>query len=200
MKKDDKARVRVFFGEIEGDNESIRDGLRSIAQAVNRTFQPDTRIVKVLSVGGDLDQKLSDDIEQQIIEADLTDSDGSEGSVDAAAEKQKPKGSRSRRQLTYSFVKDLNLRPEGKPSLRDFYTEKKPTDQQQVLTVVVYYLHRIVEINSVSVNHVYTGLKALVELGVRVPGDIPQRLRDIATRKGWLDTSDADALKTTVGG
>lgn len=34
MKKDDKARVRVFFGEIEGDNESIRDGLRSIAQAL----------------------------------------------------------------------------------------------------------------------------------------------------------------------
>ena len=63
MKKDDKARVRVFFGEIEGDNESLRDGLRSIAQAVNRTFQSDTRIVKVLTVGGVSDQKLTDELE-----------------------------------------------------------------------------------------------------------------------------------------
>lgn len=38
MKKDDKAKVRVFFGEIEGDNATIRDGLRSIAEAVNKTW------------------------------------------------------------------------------------------------------------------------------------------------------------------
>lgn len=55
MKKSDKARVRVFFGEIEGDDVTIRDGLRSIAEAVNRTFQPDTRIVKVITAGGNAD-------------------------------------------------------------------------------------------------------------------------------------------------
>lgn len=47
MAKDNsKARVRVFFGEIEGDNETIRDGLRSIAAAVNKTFQSGPAVVR----------------------------------------------------------------------------------------------------------------------------------------------------------
>ena len=49
--KESRARVRVFFGEIEGDNETIRDGLRSIAAAVNKTFQQENVIVKVLPTG-----------------------------------------------------------------------------------------------------------------------------------------------------
>lgn len=201
MKKDDKARVRVFFGEIEGDNETIRDGLRSIAEAVNKTFQQETRVVRVITAGGNLDQKqLATELEQQIIEAELAGDEDSSSAGEPSVERQRGKASRAKKSPSYSFVKDLNLRPEGKPSLRQFYGEKKPSDQQQLLTVIVYYLYRILEIENVSVNHVYTGLKELTEVGVRVPNDIPQRLRDTSTRKGWLDTSDANALKTTVSG
>jgi hypothetical protein len=46
-KESSKARIRVFFGEIEGDNETVQEGLRSIASAVQKTFQMST-LVKVL--------------------------------------------------------------------------------------------------------------------------------------------------------
>lgn len=200
MKKNDKARVRVFFGEIEGDDATIRDGLRSIAEAVNRTFQPDTRIVKVITAGGNADPNLlAAEAEQEVIEADFAAVEAAD-SADSVSNGQKSKASRARKAPSYSLVKDLDLRPEGKPSLVQFYQEKKPGEQQQQLTVVLYYLYRTLEIESVSVNHVYTSLKELSSLGVRVPTDIAQVFRQIANRKGWVDSSDAKALKTTVGG
>jgi hypothetical protein len=199
MKKDDKARVRVFFGEIEGDNESIRDGLRSIAQAVNRTFQPETRVVKVITSGNGLNEKeIIADLEQQLADADLGDEEGTDDADDSGSEKQR-KASRPKKPPTYSFVKDLDLRPQGKTSLREFYENKKPSGHQQILTLVVYYLQHELDVKNISANHVYTGLKELTELGVRVP-NIPSGVRNISNRKGWLDTSDLNNLRMTVPG
>jgi len=200
MKKDDKARVRVFFGEIEGDNESIREGFRSIAQAVNRTFQPEIRIIKVLGAGNGVDQKLAEELQREVIDAELAENEGELEETIESSEKSKGRTNRQRKFPAYSFVNDLNLRPEGKPSLREFYEEKKPADNQQLLTVIVYYLHRVLGTESVSVNHVYTSLKGLSDLGVRVPPDIPNILRKTSNRKGWLDSSDSDNLRTTVPG
>ncbi len=203
MKKDDKARVRVFFGEIEGDNETIRDGLRSIAEAVNKTFQKETRVVRVLTAGSNLDQKqLTTELEQQIIEAEMSEEEHLFDSTESNGVKQKSKANRSKRSYSYSIVKDLDLRPDGKISLRQFYADKKPSDQQQMLTVIVYYLYRILGIDKITINYIYTGLRELADSGVsvRTPNDISQILRNIAKRKGWIDTSDANSLKTTIRG
>lgn len=196
-KKDDKAKVRVFFAEIEGDNETIRDGLRSIAEAVNRTFQPETRVVKVITSSSSVNQnQLPEEAEEQII--DIESQDAQESTSDE--EKPKSKPSRPKKSPSYSFIKDLNLRPSGKQSLRDFYAEKNPADQQQILTTVLHYLQHIIELDNVTVNHLYTALKDLSELGVRVPTNIAQRMRDISNRKNWVDSSKTDSLKMTTTG
>jgi hypothetical protein len=143
---------------------------------------------------------LTQELEQDFLDADLSENENDSDADADSSEKQKSKSTRPRKLPAYSFVKNLNLRPEGKASLRTFYEEKKPTDNQQLLTVVVYYLYRTLEIKGISVNHVYTSLKELTDQGVRVPPDIPNVLRKISNRKGWLDTSNADDLKTTVQG
>lgn len=199
MRKDEKgnrARVRVFFGEIEGDNETIRDGLRSIAAAVNRTFQLESTTVRVLTVGSDPDPKqLAAAVEQSLEETEV--SVGTPESESSEADSPRNKPTRNRKAPSYSFVKDLNLRPDGQVSLRQFYADKKPTDQQEKMTVVLYYLYHVLEIQNVTANHIYTGLK---EVDERVPKDIAQALRNISNRKGWVDSSDSDLLKTTVPG
>lgn len=196
--KDDKARVRVFFGEIEGDNDTIRDGLRSIAEAVNKTFQQETRVVRVLASSTDPNQKHLVDEFENIIDVEVE--NNSEQEDVRAVNIRKSKSSKSKKAPSYSFVKDLNLRPEGRKSLRDFYSEKKPNNQQEQMVVILYYLFRTIELQNITLNHMYTGMKDLTELGVRVPGDIGGVLRNTANRKGWLDSSDADSLKTTVSG
>jgi hypothetical protein len=74
MAKDsNKARVRVFFGEIEGDNESIREGLRSIAATLNKAFQTAPTIVQVLSAEKETNEKqLVEYVEEQLAEQPQT--------------------------------------------------------------------------------------------------------------------------------
>ena len=93
-----------------------------------------------------------------------------------------------------SPVKDLNLRPDGEKTLRDFYAEKSPESQTEQISVFVYYL-RIAKVPKITACHVYTCYK---DVGVRPPNNLPQIIRNTgSSKKGWLDCSDAEALKIT---
>lgn len=202
MKKEEKqgkARVRVFFGEIEGDNETVRDALRSIASAVNKTFQPEHTVIKTLTIGSDGNQKESiNSAEQDYTDIDISvEDDSSESSHESPPKSPIRSKSRSKKAPSYSLVKEMNLRPDNAESLRDFYNTKKPSEQQQKVTVILYYLHRILEVEQISSNHIYTGLKEVEE---RIPRNISQVLRNISSRKGWLDCGDSENLKMTVTG
>jgi hypothetical protein len=53
---------------------------------------------------------------------------------------------RSRKSATkksWSRAKDINFRPEGKPSLRDFAAEKDPASNHEKNVVAVYYLEEV---------------------------------------------------------
>lgn len=199
-KKDEKARVRVFFGEIEGDNETIRDGLRSIAQAVNRTFQPETRFIKVIGTGENADSKqITEDFEREIINAELS-AEHAAGDEDGDRVVQKAKPKAPRKSKRYDLINDLNLRPDGKQTFRDFYRLKQPSGNQEVVTVAVYYLQKIVGVSNISVNHVYTSIKELSDQGVRLPANIETTLSDIVRRKAWIESSDSNGWVVTVRG
>src|SRR5262249_52451568 len=98
---------------------------------------------------------------------------------------------------SYSMVKELDMRPVDKQSLKEFYAEKAPDDQQAQFVVIVYYLTRILGLTGIGTNHIYTALK---EVNVKVPANIAQIARNAASRKGWLDTADSEDLKVTTMG
>src|SRR5262249_40617064 len=126
-KESSRARVRVFFGEIEGDDQTIRDGLRSIAAAVDKTFQTTPRYPQLAS-NANTKQMAPPPQEQSIAPeqtAHETDFDSpNDGSANVG-------GRRSKKTPSYSFVRDLNLRPDGKKTLKELVQEKNPKDQQQ---------------------------------------------------------------------
>jgi hypothetical protein len=162
---------------------------------VRGSLQESTTI-RVLTVGSNLDDKqLAAAVDQGLKEAQASEDTLEPGPLEEDLPRTKP--GRTRKAPTYSFVKDLNLRPDGQASLRQFYADKKPTDQQEKMTVILYYLYRTLEMQNVTTNHIYTGLKEVEE---RVPKDIAQALRNISNREGWVDSSDSDSLKTTVSG
>jgi len=97
----------------------------------------------------------------------------------------------------YSRVKDLNFRPDGKTPLRDFWAEKAPTNNHERNLVIVRYLEDVLEIEKIEVGHVLAGYD---EVGVRSPAIPDNSLMVTASQKGWLDTSDMKAIRTTHGG
>lgn len=104
----------------------------------------------------------------------------------------KPKHSNELKLLT-----DLNLRPKGKTSLKDFASQYQIKIAEELTLVVVYYLKQILGIEKVSINHVFTSYK---ELNKKVPSTLKQVLTNHKNTKGWIDVTDWDEIKYTIQG
>ena len=97
----------------------------------------------------------------------------------------------------YTLCKDLNLYSEGdKPSLKDFMDGYNADSNMPRYLLCVYYLKEVKGIEKVGINEIYTCFK---NLNLKIP-NIEQGLRDTASRKGWLDTSDSEDLQIPVAG
>jgi hypothetical protein len=96
-----------------------------------------------------------------------------------------------------SFVKNLNLRPTGKKSLKVFIDEKRPKDNQERYAVIVYYFKKLFSIDKVGLDHIYTAFK---EIDKPVPNNIRGGITVTAARKGWIDTGDVEDIKLAIPG
>lgn len=97
---------------------------------------------------------------------------------------------------SYQIISSLNLRPSGKKSLEDFYTEHPAKSNFEYNLLFVYYLEKVLNEKSISINHLYTCYKGL---NLKVP-NIYQSIADTRKRKGWIDSSNMNDLKVcTVG-
>src|SRR5262245_13723839 len=114
------AKVRIFYAEVEGADHTIQDGLRTLGSALVRACQPQPlpRIVKALPAapakgkpdeaslfdhpGEAADQSGDDEVEAPF-------DNGQELSIQPTR-----KEARERKLPTYSVVKNLDLRPNGK--------------------------------------------------------------------------------------
>ena len=171
--------------KFDGDDATLQEGLRAISVAVGKTFQPRT-VVKHLP-----HDPANGEASEHLDEVDETED---EDAPEAPA--LSPSGKR-RKAPSMSIVKDLDLRPKDNKHLRDFFAEKQPKKQIEQITTIVYYLSRILKLDGITPHHVYTCLK---DVGKRVPNDLPQALRLVASRKGWVETSNADDIKITTSG
>lgn len=106
------------------------------------------------------------------------------------------KAAKPRRAESYEMVKDLVLTAEGgKPSLKEFYSEKKLASNYEHNVAFAYYLLKIIEKRPIGINHFYTCYK---EVNRKVPS-LSVSLSETSA-KGWLDTSNMDDIKITPRG
>ncbi|HKJ33081.1 MAG TPA: hypothetical protein VKA34_14690 [Balneolales bacterium] len=108
----------------------------------------------------------------------------------------KRKKSSSNSIKSYSLITDLNLVPNGNESLQDFFSKYNATNNFERNVVILYYLKRILNLDNIGINHIYTCYK---HLSLKVPL-LGQSLRDTKNRKGWIDTANSDNLKVAVAG
>ena len=110
------------------------------------------------------------------------------------------RGSKGRSALktNVSILKDLNLSPKGKKSFRDFEGEKEPKGHPEQCTVAVYYLQHELNISGITPSHIFTCYRDVRKW--RLPSDLVALLRVIASRKGWINTSNIADIKVTSHG
>ena len=125
--------------------------------------------------------------------------EGKKSSSEASKTRVKRKrgsNSKQKRKALPTIDKNLNLKPKGKKSFRDFCEDKKPTIIGHQHVASVHYLKNELGVSKVSINQVYTCFK---DMSWKLPADFRNSLHQ-AANKGWLDSGEGDDIKvTTVG-
>ena len=96
------------------------------------------------------------------------------------------------------IIKDLDLSGGGKkPRLKDFYAQYKPSTYFEKNLIFVYYLTHELGLSDIGVDHVFTCYR---EVPVRIPGALPQSLKDTSQRRGWIDTTSLSDITVATAG
>jgi hypothetical protein len=111
------------------------------------------------------------------------------------ARQRRPRKAASKR--AWSPVKEIDFRPAGKQSLRDFAEEKLPVSQHEKNLVCVHYLEEVLGLSSVGAGHV---LAAYEECGWKLPASPENSLQRTSCLKKWLETGDMQAIHVTLRG
>jgi hypothetical protein len=123
--------------------------------------------------------------------------DGESTEVDAKQARSVARRSRRTVAKKVPAGRDLNFRPEGKESLRDFVDRTQPATIHERNLAAVYYLERVLEISDINAADVQLAYRSC---SWREPSDPVAALRTTASRRKWLNTSNSRAITTTAHG
>jgi hypothetical protein len=98
---------------------------------------------------------------------------------------------------SWSSIKDINFRPDGKQSLRDYAAEKDPGSLHEKNLMAVYYLDEIMGLPAIEVGHV---LAAYEHCAWKSSRDPENSLQQTSSLKKWLDTANMKAIRVTHEG
>jgi hypothetical protein len=192
----DKAKVRVFFAELEGNNESVQEALKTMVSAMNRPV----RVISEQKTNGGttlLAQTAdTEEAEETIEQADEFDALNEE-STSANARKPRGSGKKVDRNASLALVPNLNFRPDGKQAFKQFLDDKKPKNDLESALAAVYYMQHVMNLAKIGPGHVMTAFK---EVGISIPVDLKQTIRNIKNSRVWLNFSDIEDIRTTTQG
>jgi hypothetical protein len=110
-----------------------------------------------------------------------------------------PKAKKKSSNQSPSLVKELDLSGNGKcERLKDFYNHYEAKTNFEKNLIFVYYLQEKLGLTGISVDHVFSCYRDVP--GIKSPEALRQSLVDTSNRRGWVDTSNTEDIKVTIGG
>lgn len=99
--------------------------------------------------------------------------------------------------LPGTVPKIQELIKQGEPTLKTFFDQKKPENAFEKNLVFIYYLKVHKKVAEVGPDEVFTCYKSL---GEEYSNAFAQSLRDTASKKRWIDTTDMKNILITTNG
>lgn len=192
----DKGKIRILYLEVDGNNESIQDALKTMVATMNKPVHVIGPARSSTSTTATLSNNLEDESPgiDPVQEPEVSGSAESEGKP---AARKRGSGQKVDRNAGIELVVDLNFRPEGQQALRDFVNEKQPKTDMERVVVFVYYLERIMDIRQIGPGHVRTAFK---DTGNPLPIDLKGTMRNMKRDKAWLKFDTLEDIKIATAG
>jgi hypothetical protein len=127
----------------------------------------------------------------------VVEDDAGETEPEAANGKGKPSARRRRTTKKPEPIRDIDFRPEGKQSFKEFVEEKGPKSMDQKNLTAVFWLEQIAEVHDIGAGHVTAAYK---DRNWREPANPANALQATASREHWVDTKNMKAIVTTPSG
>lgn len=191
--RSDKGKIRLLFVEVDGNNESIKEALKTMVATMNKSAQSFPTAPR-----GDQPPAITAD--SFVDDADpgsLKQSEDETTESTAPAPRKRGDGPKVDRNSGIALVPDLDFRPDGGLSLRDFVAGKQPKNDMEHIVVLVYYLERIMGISSIGPGHVRTAFK---DINVPLPIDLKGTIRNLRRDKAWLKFTDITEIRIATAG
>ena len=191
----EKGKIRIFFAEVEGNNQSLQDALKTVVAAMNR---PGLTAVRIPA-----NNQNALTGQPNVVPQEQTDTE--DGEVETTAEvndgpapvRRRGTGAKSDRNVGIKLVPNLDFHPDDKPTLKQFFSEKAPkTDMEQSL-VIGYYLQHMLDLPAFGPGHILTGFK---EVQKPVPVDLKGTIRNLRSMKVWVNFSSIEEIALTTQG
>lgn len=153
-------KIRGFFFEIDGDGETLQEGLRNFGAALGRALAgPPPRIPKPLP-SADVrtpSASIQEVVPGEDIEAEV------EGSIleEGAGSSRKKKGSSTRKPEGMPSVIELDLTGKNDVTLQHFANQKKPQGLSERCLLAASWLKNHADVDEVTTNHIFTCFKIL---------------------------------------
>lgn len=97
---------------------------------------------------------------------------------------------------TLAPLNDINFRPNGIETLKDFFSSYAAKSNLEYNLIIMYWFQEKSKNSPVTINHILTAYR---HLSLKIP-NLKQSLVDTKSRKGWIDSSNNEDLKLTIGG
>lgn len=114
-----------------------------------------------------------------------------EDNSDVSKGKKSSAGGKHLKRLT-----NINFEPSGKESLNDFISKYTPKNDNERNLLFVFYLREILKLQTITFDHIYTCYDTL---NLRISENLPQTVRNTASRTGWIETKNANIMTTVKG-
>lgn len=202
-----KSKIRFIYAEVEGSDQSLQSLMGTMAAAMSR---PATAIHHRSLTGGPPEAvpqssgapqtNPTEDTSEKTNDWGTPQESGSDANATSGAgtEEKRARGDRQKvdRNASLTIVSDLDLVPQDKQPLRDFLAEKKPTTAEEHVLAFVQYMSETLGLATITTNHVFSCFKPM---GRKIPADLPQTIRNIVKKKGWLKM-DGESIRVSTTG
>jgi len=193
----DRAKVRVFFAELEGNNESVQEALKTMVSAMSRPV----RVISDQKANGKtlplLDKVESEDLEDSVDQVEESEALAEDDSAAQNLRRARGTGKKIDRNAGLELVPNLNFRPSGKPALKEIMDEKGATSDVDTTVLMVHYMQHTMGLSKIGPAHVLTAFK---EVGKAVPVDLKATIRNIKKSKMYLNFTDIEDIRMTTQG
>jgi hypothetical protein len=196
----DKGKIRLLYAEVEGNNQSLQDALKTMVTAMNRPVQLITAPSRIApnSPAGLGTQAEQPAFEDQTSAETLDDGPSVESNdTSAGPTRKRGGGPKTDRNAGIKLVPNLDFVPDGEDALKKFFAEKGPKSDMEQVLVLVYYMQHTIALPAIGPGHILTAFK---DVGKPVPVDLRGTIRNMKNQKAWLNFTDLEAIRVTTQG